>query len=156
LTISCELEYYFKETKQTEMTRSINTSTQLTKFQCSLDRQLNQAFKSFITRLVFDKTRRKEILQRDQVENRTYLFRKYLKILEKGKSGNVQVTKVEHRNQTGFYRNTALLLRFKMITAHGVKLFTAVAMAPKNQIPAPHSVIPIFYNPEDLSVIVLL
>ncbi len=138
------------------MTRSVYTSTQLTKFQCSLDRQLNQALKSFITILVLDKKRRKEILQRDHTHNQTYFFRKYLKILEKGKSGNVQVTKVEHRKLTGRYRNTALLLRFKLITTEGVKLFTAVAMAPKNQIPFIHSVIPIFYNPEDLSVIVLL
>lgn len=87
---------------------------------------------------------------------RNYFLGKYQQLLNNGKTGNVQVIKVETKNNHLIDKNTIVYLTFQLISDSGVRLFNSAAMATRDNVPKINTIIPIFYNPEDPSVIVLL
>ena len=138
------------------MNYSIESPHPLKNIQFSMEKQLGQAFRSFMNLIMGNKKTMDKPVEAAHTYKRNYFLEKYQQLLEKGKTGNVQVVKVEQASEEKADRNNAIYLSFQMITEQGVKLFTAAAMAPKEKTPSTNTVIPIFYNPDDFSVVVLL
>lgn len=138
------------------MNYSIEQYSPLKEIEYSLEKQLIQGFKGFVKALLGHKTNGWQTGQQAPVEKRNYFLEKYQQILNKGKSGNVQVVKVRKTHANEVDKNSVVYLTFRLISEKGVRLFTAVAMATKENIPVVDSVIPIYFNPDDLSLVVLL
>ena len=138
------------------MELTINHYQPLKKIEYSFERQLNKGFKSFISLLMGSKKMEKTVTVAEPAETRNYFLDKYQQLLINGKTGNVQVIKVEKNHAAEIDKNAVVYLTFQLISAQGVRLFNAVAMATRENTPQPNTIIPIFYNADDLSVVVLL
>ena len=121
----------------------------------SLGKHLKNGFKSFIKSLMSSKEPAWKA-ERVPFKKRNFFLEKYQQLLAKGRTGNVQVMKVEHSEENMPDKSIAIYLSFQLITDEGVRLFTAAAVATQEKIPVCRTIISIFYNPEDFSVIVLL
>ena len=138
------------------MEYSIEQYNPLKEIEYSLERQLVQGFKGFIRALMGNKVSGKEKLSPPSPEKRNYFLEKYQQILNKGRSGDVQVVKIKKAHVNEADKNTVVYITFRLISEKGLQLFTAVAMATRENIPAINAVIPIYFNPDDLSLVVLL
>ncbi|MDO9376809.1 MAG: hypothetical protein Q7T76_20450 [Ferruginibacter sp.] len=85
-----------------------------------------------------------------------HLVEKYQQLLQNGKTGTAQVVSLRQSRNQKVGANKQAALRFKMITPQGLCVFTTAAVIHDDRPPATNSVVPIFYNPDDLSMVVLL
>lgn len=122
--------------------------------QWALEKQLNKGFKYFVNLLMGNKA--EPVATEDSTAKRNFFLQKYQQLLANGKTANVQVINVERLGKVTVDHNNAIYLSCELITANEITRFTAAAMAPKESIPLQNSIIPIFYNPDDLSIVVLL
>ena len=121
----------------------------------SFAKQLNKGFTGFI-RSLMNNTHKIEPVENTLPQKRNYFLQKYQQLLINGKTGNVQVIKVERADEVMPAKTVAIHLTFQLITNNGVRSFTSAAITTPGTIPVSKTVIPIFYNPDDLSVVVLL
>jgi hypothetical protein len=89
-------------------------------------------------------------------EHRNDFLQKYQQLLACGKTTHVKVEKLIRMHKEKSDKNTILRISFRLPADKEERLVTASAMVTREQIPVKNSVIQIFYNPFDLSVIVLL
>lgn len=122
----------------------------------SPEQQISNGFLSFVNALLGNKNKVAQNEKKENPQNKNYFFEKYQQLLINGKTGNVQVIHVKKKNAGEMGRNTIVYLTFKIISARGVRLYNAAAMATRENTPAINTIISIFYNPADTSVIVLL
>lgn len=122
----------------------------------SLEKQLAKGFKGFINSLMRKKVMEKTNEIPEPGTKRNYFLGKYQQLLNNGKTGNVQVIKVETKNDHLIDKNTIVYLTFQLISDSGVRLFNSAAMATRDNVPKINTIISVFYNPEDPSVVVLL
>ncbi len=122
----------------------------------SLEKQLNQGFRKFIHSLMGNKIQENNITVSRLVPKRNFFLDKYQALLNNGKTGNVQVINVEKTITSDIDKNIVVYITFQLIATAGVRLYTAVAMATRDNIPQNNTIIPIYYNADDFTVIVLL
>ena len=137
------------------MDYSIKQYHQLKPIERSHDKQLSRGFKIFIRTLMSNSSTKGNRVKELAIR-RSYFSEKYQQLLNKGKPGNVQVIRVEKLNELITESTMAIHLTFQLLTSNGVKLFTSAAMATYGKVPVAKTIIPIFYNPDDFSVVVLL
>ncbi len=128
----------------------------LKEIEYSLEKQMIKGFKGFINSLMGKKVMDKTNDPHEPSTKRNYFLAKYQQLLNNGKTGNVQVIKVETKNDHLIDKNNIVYLTFQLISDNGVRLFNSAAMATRDNVPKINTIIPIFYNPEDPSVVVLL
>ena len=134
----------------------IETYRPLKEIEYSLEKQLAKGFKVFINSLMGKKAMEKTNENSEPATKRNYFLGKYQQLLNKGKTGKVHVIKVETKNDHLIDKNTIVYITFQLISDTGVRLFNSAAMATRENIPKINTIIPVFYNPEDPSVVVLL
>ncbi len=134
----------------------IETYRPLKEIEYSLEKQLAKGFKAFINSLMVKKAMEKTNENSEPATKRNYFSGKYQQLLNKGKTGKVQVIKVETKNDHLIDKNPIVYMTFQLISDTGVRLFNSAAMATRENIPKINTIIPVFYNPEDPSVVVLL
>ena len=120
------------------------------------EKEISKGFRGFVQLLMGQRPfATEETLVNGSVHRNDFL-QKYQQLLVCGKTAHVKVEKLIRMHKEKSDKNTILRISFRLPADKEESLVTASALATREQVPAKNSVIQIFYNPFDLSVIVLL
>jgi hypothetical protein len=120
------------------------------------EKEISKGFRGFVQLLMGQRAFVTEETLVNHSVHRNDFLQKYQQLLVCGKTAHVKVEKLIRMHKEKSDKNTILRISFRLPADKEEKLVTASAMATREQLPAKNSVIQIFYNPFDLSVIVLL
>jgi hypothetical protein len=135
---------------------SIDTFQPLQKRKASVEKEISKGFRGFVQLLMGQRPVVIEETLAHRSEHRNDFLQKYQQLLACGKTTHVKVEKLIRMHKEKSDKNTILRISFRLPADKEERLVTASAMVTREQIPVKNSVIQIFYNPFDLSVIVLL
>ncbi|HPH83802.1 MAG TPA: hypothetical protein PLC48_00020 [Ferruginibacter sp.] len=122
----------------------------------TVKKEISKGFKGFVQLLMGQRSYNNQETLLHRSANRNDFLQKYQQLLLCGKMTHVKVEKLIRMHKEKSDKNTILRISFRLPADKEDKLVTASAMTTPERMPVKNSVIQIFYNPFDLSVIVLL
>ena len=135
---------------------SIDAFQPLQKRKVAVEKEISKGFRGFVKLLMGQRPFATEETLVNRSAHRNDFLQKYQQLLVCGRTAHVKVEKLIRMHKEKADKNTILRISFRLPADKEERLVTASAMATREQVPVKNSVIQIFYNPFDLSVIVLL